>query len=111
MKLSLRKLLMTLGISVLLTAAISSASFGSDPAAEPSQIPRGQNASDSASQPAYIIGIYKGYVAVYEYGGDSPLEITDVPVTTLTKGDILLLTKGIEAADEQEMRKRLEDYT
>ena len=111
MKYSLRKLLLTVGISAALVAVISSVSFGSDPAAKQPQNPQGQNAASSSEEPAYIIGIYKGYVAVFRYGSDIPSEITNVPVTSLTDGDILLLTKGIEAADEQELRKRLEDYT
>ena len=111
MKLSLRKILLTVGASAVLITAISAASSDSGKPQEQAQNPEGQNAAESVSDPAFIIGIYKGYVAVYEYGSDEPIKITDIPVITLTNGDALILAKGIEVADEQELNKRLEDYT
>lgn len=110
MKKTVGKVLLTVGISAVLVVAISSASFGSDISKNQSQNPQGQNAAESVSEPAYIIGIYKGYVAVYKYGIDKPVKITDVPVSSLTQGDTLILAKGIRVADEDELNKRLEDY-
>lgn len=111
MKTAVRKILITVGVSAVLVAAISSASFGTDISPDQTQSPMEQNAAENTKDPEYIIGIYSGYVAVYKYGEDMPVQITNVPVAELTEGDILLLTKGIGVADEQELNKRLEDYT
>lgn len=111
MKRTIGKILLTVGISAILVVTISSASFGSNTQQNQPQNPQEQNAAESVSDPAYIIGIYKGYVAVYRYGSDVPFQVTNVPVISLTQGDALLLAKGIEVADDNELNKRLEDYT
>lgn len=110
MKQNIKKILFTVGISAALVVVISVSTFGSDIRGNQPQNPQGQNAADNLTEPAYIIGIYKGYVAVFKYGSDTPFKITDVPVSTLTEGDILILTKGIKVADDEELTKRLEDY-
>lgn len=110
MKQNIKKILFTVGISAALVVVISVSTFGSDIRGNQPQNPQGQNAADNLTEPAYIIGIYKGYVAVFKYGSDTPFKITDVPVSTLTEGDILILTKGIKVADDDELTKRLEDY-
>lgn len=111
MKQNIKKILFTVGISAVLVVVISTATFGSDIRGNQPQNPQGQNAANNVSEPAYIIGIYKGYVAVFKYGNGIPFRITDVPVSTLTEGDKLILAKGIRVADDDELNKRLEDYT
>ena len=110
MKKTIGKVLLTVVISAILVVAISSASFGSDIGNNQSQNPQGQNVGENVSDPAYIIGIYKGYVAVYKYGNDKPFKVTNVPVSSLTQGDVVILEKGIRVADDDELNKRLEDY-
>lgn len=108
---SIKKLLFTIGASAVLIAVISSSSLGSDYPKNENNTNQIKSVTESSKNPAYIIGIYKGYVAVYKYGSDEPFKITEVPVDSLTQGDEVLLTKGIEVADDKELQKRLEDYS
>ncbi len=108
---SIKKLLFTIGASAVLIAVISSSSLGSDYPKSENNTNQIKSVTESSKNPAYIIGIYKGYVAVYKYGSDEPFKITEVPVSSLTPGDEVLLTKGIEVADDKELQKRLEDYS
>lgn len=111
LEINLKKILMTVGLSAALVVAISSASFSADPPSGNSENVQMQNETESQTQPAYIIGIYKGYVAVYRYGSYTPYKITEIPVNKLTEGDIVILSKGIRINNEEELNKRLEDYT
>lgn len=108
---NIKKILFTIGASAVLVAVISSSSLGSDYPKSENNTGQIKSVTENTKTPAYIIGIYNGYVAVYKYGSDEPFKITDVPVNSLTQGDILLLTKGIEAADDRELQKKLEDYS
>lgn len=108
---NIKKLLFTIGASAVLVAVISSSSFSSDYTRIENSTNQIKNVTENPKIPAYIIGIYKGYVAVYKYGSDEPFKITEVPVDSLTRGDAELLKEGIEVADDGELQKRLEDYS
>lgn len=49
-------------------------------------------------------------IVVYKFGEDTPYIITDTLVSTLPKGDIMLIEKGIEIKGEENLKKSLEDY-
>lgn len=49
-------------------------------------------------------------IVVYRYGEETPYLTTDTLVSTLPKGDIMLLEKGIEVKGEENLKKSLEDY-
>ena len=50
------------------------------------------------------------YIVVYKFGENTPYMTTDTLVSTLPKGDIMLLEKGIEVKGEENLKKSLEDF-
>ncbi len=65
----------------------------------------------SAAAPMYSIREYQGQLAIFEQGQETPLRIIDMDIALLPLYDQALLQSGIDAADEQELRRLLEDYT
>lgn len=49
-------------------------------------------------------------IVVYKFGEETPYIVTDTLVSTLPKGDIMILEKGIEIKGEENLKKSLEDY-
>lgn len=68
-------------------------------------------AEPPAPHPAYTLREYDGRLAVFEAGEEEPVRVLDLEVRLLPPYDQGLLRTGIEAADEQELRRLLEDYT
>lgn len=58
----------------------------------------------------YLLGVSRGYVAVWRYEDPEPIFITDTKVTLLPWEDQVALKKGIEILDDQALTKALEDY-
>lgn len=72
-----------------------------------------ENSETSASQAAssaYIIREYKGHIGVFRDGEPEPFQELDVLFDTLPPSDRALLTKGIHAETEAQLRSLLEDY-
>ncbi|HIR64383.1 MAG TPA: hypothetical protein IAB92_04140 [Candidatus Faecousia faecigallinarum] len=58
----------------------------------------------------YILGISRGYVAVWRDEDPQPWLVTDMPASMLPEVDRQALEKGICLPDEIPLTKALEDY-
>ena len=63
------------------------------------------------SQPQYTVKEYKDKIAVFKFGSDTPDRIIeDIYVRDLPTHDQDLLESGINASDDAELNRILEDY-
>jgi hypothetical protein len=61
---------------------------------------------------AYVLGEYRGCVAVYEPGaGVLPSRVTDIPVHRLPASDQSRIRRGIAVETRQELLMLLEDFS
>lgn len=58
----------------------------------------------------FVLKSENNRIVVYRFGEEKPYMTTDTLVSTLPKGDIMLLEKGIEVKGEENLRKSLEDF-
>ena len=58
----------------------------------------------------FVLKSENNRIVVYRFGENTPYLTTDTLVSTLPKGDIMLLEKGIEVKGEENLKKSLEDY-
>ncbi len=58
----------------------------------------------------YIVKNFNGYVAVYEYGNDLPVQILDCKINSLPPDAAEALVTGIEVSSEDELQKIIEAY-
>ncbi len=58
----------------------------------------------------YLLGCYKGYVALWKDGKSEPAQIFPCIVDTLPEADQTALLEGIRARSELELNMILEDY-
>lgn len=58
----------------------------------------------------FVLKSENNYIVVYKFGENTPYMTTDTLVSTLPKGDIMLLEKGIEVKGEENLKKLLEDF-
>lgn len=58
----------------------------------------------------FVLKSENNYIVVYKFGENTPYMTTDTLVSTLPKGDIMLLEKGIEVKGEDNLKKSLEDF-
>ena len=58
----------------------------------------------------FVLKSENNHIVVYKFGENTPCMTTDTLVSTLPKGDIMLLEKGIEVKGEENLKKSLEDY-
>ena len=58
----------------------------------------------------FVLKSENNYIVVYKFGENTPYMTTDTLVSTLPKGDIMLLEKGIEVKGEENLKKSLEDF-
>lgn len=58
----------------------------------------------------YIVKNYKGNIAVFESGKNTPFRTTEIVVKELPPADRALLEKGIDASNQEELDLILEDY-
>ncbi len=72
------------------------------------------NTPSSAGTPspdyAYVLGVSNGKISVFAPNETEPLEILDVYVSTLPEYDQLELKSGLKIKDEEELKRRLEDF-
>lgn len=58
----------------------------------------------------FVLKSENNHIVVYKFGENTPYMETDTLVSTLPKGDIMLLEKGIEVKGEENLKKSLEDF-
>jgi hypothetical protein len=58
----------------------------------------------------YLIGIHKGFVALWKTEDPEPVRVFNYPAAMLPEADRSLLDKGIRIDSESELHKLLEDY-
>lgn len=58
----------------------------------------------------FLLGSFKGYVALWKDGNPEPIQIFPCPVDTLPETDQNALEQGIHARSEMELNGLLEDY-
>lgn len=58
----------------------------------------------------FILGSFKGYVALWKDGCPDPFQIYPCPVEHLPEADRNALAEGIPARSEIELNQLLEDY-
>lgn len=73
--------------------------------------PDPQTASTEASVGGYVLREYDGAIGVFVSGSKVPLSVIDIDVRTLPDADRTALANGIFAADEDELNRRIEDYS
>ncbi len=59
---------------------------------------------------AFLIGNYRGYIALWTGGGEKPTEIYPYSVASLPLADQAALEKGIVINTQEELNRLLEDY-
>ena len=109
MKRSLRILL--LGCLIVTAAAMSAAavkSIGAEAGNNTTQV-KAQYVSTQDEE--YFLRDWKGYVAVFRSGEDTPAELTDIETATLNNVDREKLRTGIPAAGKAELLSLLEDFS
>ena len=58
----------------------------------------------------FLLGNYKGYVALWKDGSADPFQIYPCRADTLPEADQFALEEGIYARSQQELNQILEDY-
>lgn len=58
----------------------------------------------------FLLGTYKGYLALWADGDPEPKQIFPCPVSSLPKADQDALEKGIYIGTNDELSRRLEDF-
>lgn len=58
----------------------------------------------------YLLGISRGYVAVWKDEDPEPMLVTRMPVALLPKKDVEALEKGIRLPDDYTLVQALEDF-
>lgn len=59
---------------------------------------------------SFVLGSYKGYVALFNKGAEEPRQIYPYQVSTLPPADQQALEEGIVVRTEEQLNKLLEDY-
>ena len=59
----------------------------------------------------YILREYNGEIGIFSSDSSVPLRIIEVKVSSLPDGDRSALSDGVYAANEDELNKRIEDYS
>lgn len=58
----------------------------------------------------YLLGVSRGYVAIWRDEDPQPWLITDMPVSALPPADQKTLKEGISLPEDYPLTKALEDY-
>ena len=58
----------------------------------------------------YLLGVSRGYVAIWRDEDPQPWLITDMPVSALPQADQKALKEGISLPEDYPLTKALEDY-
>lgn len=109
MKKSLKILL--LGCLIVTAAAMSAAAVKSISADAENNTPPPKAEYALKQTDEYFLRDWKGYVAVFRAGEDTPSELTDIETATLNNVDREKLRSGIPAAGKSELLSLLEDFS
>lgn len=109
MKRSLKMLL--LGCLVVTAVAMSAAAVKSISTDEGNNTPPVKAEYASKQTEEFCLRDWKGYVAVFRAGEDTPSELTDIETATLNNVDREKLRTGIPAAGKAELLSLLEDFS
>lgn len=109
MKRSLKILL--LGCLIVTAAAMGAAAVKSISEDAGNNTPVQKAEYASAQDEEYFLRDWKGYVAVFRGGEDTPAELTDIETATLNNVDREKLRTGIPAAGKAELLSLLEDFS
>ena len=59
---------------------------------------------------AFVVGSWKGYVALFDQGAEEPKQIFPCPVEALPEVDQQALENGIIVRNQRDLQQILEDY-
>ncbi len=72
--------------------------------------PETESSAISAAD-GYVLREYEGVIGVFKAGVSAPVSVIDVDTRTLPESDRAALARGIYAADEDELCRRIEDFS
>lgn len=67
--------------------------------------------SDFSHTDGYVLREYEGAIGVFKEGAGEPITVIDVDPRTLPEKDRAALIRGIYAADDDELSRRIEDFS
>lgn len=105
------KKLVTITGTVLIACLMVSTFFA--PQSSAAAVPAAEVQSDNADSEVYEVYVIKALdnrVVVYRKGESVPFMRTDTLCSSLPKGDVVYLEKGIEVSGREGLRRALEDY-
>lgn len=73
--------------------------------------PESASSAQARAESGYYLMEYKGMIGVFPAKGGEPISVLDVDVRTLPDEDRAALADGVFAADEDELCRRIEDYS
>lgn len=65
---------------------------------------------EQTRQPLYVVRVSDGLLTVYPYGSNTPVEITDIRVSSLRSYDRKLMEQGFPLYSEEDLNAFLEDF-
>ncbi|MBO4934726.1 MAG: hypothetical protein J5441_06130 [Clostridia bacterium] len=68
-------------------------------------------ASTVSEVDGYFLREYNGLIGVFKPGISEPLTVVEVDTRTLPESDRLALIRGVYAADDDELNRRIEDFS
>lgn len=93
-----------LAVSALLTFAAPLLSEKATSAPEPVS-------SETELTDGYLLREYDGMIGIFTVGEKEPLSVIKVDLRTLPESDRAALVSGIYAADDEELNRRIEDFS
>lgn len=67
-------------------------------------------AEEQSDAPMYLVRAQDGVLAIYPYGSDTALEVTDIRLASLREYDQRLMTQGFPLYSESDLSAFLEDF-
>ncbi|MBQ6552661.1 MAG: hypothetical protein IJL83_03485 [Clostridia bacterium] len=69
------------------------------------------SAPEISSEYGYVLREYEGVIGVFKAGVSEPISVIEVDTRTLPERDRAALILGVYAADDEELNRRIEDYS
>ena len=70
-----------------------------------------ESASEISSEYGYVLREYEGAIGVFKAGVSEPIAVIEVDTRMLPDKDRAALILGVYAADDEELNRRIEDYS
>lgn len=70
-----------------------------------------ESASEISAEYGYVLREYDGAIGVFKAGVSEPVAVIDIDTRTLPERDRAALILGVYAADDEELNRRIEDYS